>query len=131
MRAIVGSGVKRLRPYTVCGGHMSIFSTTDAQFQHDIIESTSPILVDFWAPWCKPCKAVATELEKLKEQYGKKLRIAKINVDENPLTARNLYIRSIPTIIFYPGKGEAPLSIVGATTAVELERRFRLPELVK
>jgi thioredoxin 1 len=110
---------------------MSIFSTTDAQFQHDVLESTGPILVDFWAPWCKPCVMISAELEKLEAQYGKKLRIAKVNVDENPLTPRSLYIRSIPTIIFYPGGKEAPLSVVGATTAIELERRFRLSELVK
>jgi hypothetical protein len=74
---------------------------------------------------------ISAELEKLEAQYGEKLRIAKVNVDENPLTPRSLYIRSIPTIIFYPGGKEAPLSVVGATTAIELERRFRLPELVK
>jgi hypothetical protein len=74
---------------------------------------------------------IFAELEKLKEQYGEKLRIAKVNVDENPLTPRSLYIRSIPTIIFYPGGKEAPLSVVGATTAIELGRRFRLSELVK
>jgi len=110
---------------------MPISSTTDATFQHDVIEAATPTIVDFWAPWCRPCSAIAPELEKLAAQYGEKLRIVKVNVDDNPLTPRSLYIRSIPTIIFYPGKGQAPLSVVGATTAVELGRRFRLAELVK
>lgn len=110
---------------------MPIVSTTDAHFQQDVLEATGPTLVDFWAPWCKPCTAISSELERLSAQYGEKLRIVKVNVDESPLTPRSLYIRSIPTLIFYPGKGEAPLSVVGATTAGEIERRFRLAEVVK
>ena len=109
---------------------MSILEVTDSTYQHDVLESTGPVLVDFWAPWCAPCRAVAPELEKLAKQYAGKLRIVKMNVDSNPLTPRSLYITSIPTLIFYPGANRAPLSIVGVSTATEIIKRFRLNEMV-
>jgi thioredoxin 1 len=111
-------------------GNMSILEVTDTTYQQDVLESTGPVLVDFWAPWCAPCRAVAPELEKIAKQYDGKLRIVKMNVDNNPLTPRSLYITSIPTLIFYPGSNQAPLSIIGATTAQEIAKRFRLNEMV-
>jgi thioredoxin 1 len=110
---------------------MPIKHTTDTTFSQDVLEASVPTIVDFWAPWCGPCKAIAPELEKLQAAYEGKLRVVKHNVDENPLTARTLEIKSIPTIIFYPGKGQAPLSIVGATTAKDMIKRFRLDEVVR
>jgi thioredoxin 1 len=109
---------------------MGIASISDATFQKNVIESGVPVLVDFWAPWCGPCRAISSELEKLNEEYGEKLTIYKLNIDENPLTPRSLYIRSIPTLLFYPGRNEAPVSVVGATTAKDLARRFRLKEVL-
>lgn len=109
---------------------MSIHNVTDATYQKDVLESALPVLVDFWAPWCAPCRAIAPELEKISTEYTGKLRVVKVNVDENPLTPRTLYITSIPTMIFYPGSNQAPLSIVGATTAKEIAKRFRLAEVV-
>jgi thioredoxin len=106
---------------------------TDASFQTDVVEKskTTPVLVDFWAPWCGPCKAIAPELEKLQAAYEGKVQIIKHNVDENPLTPRSMEVKSIPTIIFYPGKNGAPLSVVGATTAKDMIKRFRLDEVVR
>ena len=109
---------------------MPIKNTSDATFQADVLEAKLPTIVDFWAPWCGPCKSIAPELEKLQKQYEGKIQVMKHNVDDEPLTPVNLYIRSIPTILFYPGKGASPAAMNGAASASEISRKFRLEEVV-
>lgn len=75
--------------------------TSDATFKTDVLESEVPVLVDFWAPWCGPCKMVSPILEKLKENAGDKVKVLKLNVDENPISAGNYKITGIPTVMLF------------------------------
>ena len=74
---------------------------TDKNFEKEVLEEKTPVLVDFWAPWCGPCRMMAPVLEQTAEAYKDKLRIVKMNVDENPLYASKYNIRSIPTMILF------------------------------
>ena len=79
--------------------------TNDQNFKIDVLDSKQPVLVDFWAEWCGPCKAIAPSLEELSEEMASKLKIVKINVDENPSISQTYSIRSIPALmIFKDGK---------------------------
>ena len=86
---------------------------TDATFASDVLQSDKPVLVDFWAEWCGPCKMVAPVLEEIAKEHGDKLTIAKLNIDENPGAARDYQIMSIPTMAVFQG-GQMVKSIVGA-----------------
>ncbi|KAA9166695.1 thioredoxin [Amycolatopsis acidicola] len=86
---------------------------TDKSFADDVLTSDKPVLVDFWATWCGPCKMVAPVLEEIADQHGDKLTVAKLDVDENPGTARDYQVMSIPTLILFQG-GKAVKQIVGA-----------------
>lgn len=92
---------------------MSTVPVTDATFKSEVLTSDVPVMVDFWAPWCGPCRAVAPVLEELSGTYAGKLKIAKLNTDENPETTAAYGITSIPTINIYRG-GELVKQIVGA-----------------
>lgn len=76
---------------------------TDGNFQSDVLESDQPVLVDFWAPWCGPCKALTPTIEKLADQFAGKVKIGKLNTDENRQAAINYQINSIPTLIVFKG----------------------------
>ncbi|SFA81000.1 thioredoxin [Amycolatopsis marina] len=86
---------------------------TDASFADDVLTSEKPVLVDFWATWCGPCKMVAPVLEEIASEHGEKLTIAKLDIDENPNTARDYQVMSIPTLILFQG-GKPVKQIVGA-----------------
>jgi thioredoxin 1 len=90
-----------------------VSQTTDATFDADVIQSDKPVLVDFWAPWCGPCRAVAPVLEEIAREHGDKVTVVKLNTDENPQITGRLGITSIPTMHVYQG-GEIVKTIVGA-----------------
>ena len=96
-------------------------TVTDATFDTDVLGSDKPVLVDFWAEWCGPCKMVAPVLEEIASEHGDKLTVAKVNIDENPEIARRYQIMSIPTMSVFSG-GEVVKSIVGAKPKAALLR---------
>jgi thioredoxin 2 len=96
---------------------------TDATFA-DLVESSSlPVLLDFWAPWCGPCRLVAPVLEDLAAELAGRIRIAKLNVDENPATSARFQVRSIPTLLIFKGGREID-RMVGAQSKSEISRRL-------
>jgi thioredoxin 1 len=96
---------------------------TDASFQQDVLESDTPVLVDFWAPWCGPCRMIAPVVEQLAEEYDGRLAVVKMNTDENMETPTSLGIRGIPTLILF-ADGEEADRIVGVTPKPTLKRKI-------
>lgn len=90
----------------------AIFTGSDATFEAEVLKSDLPVLVDFWAPWCGPCLMVAPALEEIAEAHKGKLKVVKLNVDENAATSQNYGITAIPTLILFKG-GEAQEKAVG------------------
>lgn len=85
---------------------MSTIAVTDSDFEEKVIRSTLPVLVDFWAEWCSPCKVAGPVLEEISEEYKDKLIVAKVNVDENSQSVSRLAVLSIPTVILFNKGGE-------------------------
>lgn len=92
---------------------MATVTVTNENFQSEVIESTTPVVVDFWAEWCGPCKMIAPSLEEISNEMGDKVKIAKLNIDENPDLAAQFGVRSIPTLAMFKG-GEVSDIKVGA-----------------
>jgi thioredoxin 1 len=98
---------------------MSITHVSDKSFEQDVLKADKPVLVDYWAPWCGPCKQIAPILEELSRDYDGRLQIAKIDVDDNPETATRYGIRGIPSLLLYKG-GEVIATKVGAVSKSQL-----------
>ena len=107
-----------------------IKAATDATFEELVLKADHPVVVDFWAAWCGPCKMVAPELEKLAQKYEGNVEVVKVDVDANPGLQRAFNIMSIPTIAFFqPGK--QPMGVVGFRPLEQLESQFGLAEYAK
>lgn len=106
---------------------MSAAAVTDDNFEQEVIGSAVPVLVDFWAPWCGPCRMVAPVVDEIAEQYEGKIKVVKVNTDDNPSVASKYGIRSIPTLMIFKG-GQRVDMVVGAvpktTLASTLEKHI-------
>lgn len=97
-----------------------VMNVGDADFQKEVLQSDTPVLVDFWATWCAPCRAIAPALEELATQYKGQVKVVKVNIDENQDTPQQLGVRSIPTLFLFKG-GRVVDQIVGAVPKTRLE----------
>jgi thioredoxin 1 len=93
----------------------------DDSFEREVLQSSTPVLIDFWAPWCAPCRAIAPVVEELAGEYAGKLKVMKMNVDENPRTPSRYGVRGIPNLIIFHG-GQVREQIVGAVPKAQLVR---------
>ncbi len=98
-------------------------AVTDSDFQQEVLEADTPVLVDFWADWCAPCKMVAPLLDELAEEYEGKVKFTKLDVDSNPQVALQYGIRSIPTLLVFKGGGAVD-QVVGAVPKAEIKKRL-------
>jgi len=96
-----------------------IVYVTDATFEDEVLKAEEPVLVDYWADWCGPCKMIAPILDEIADEYGDKIKVAKLNIDENPGTPPKFGIRGIPTLMLFKG-GNVEATKVGAVSKSQL-----------
>ena len=109
---------------------MAIKVATDATFEQEVLHNDKPVVVDFWAAWCGPCKLVAPEMEKIASKYEGAIDVVKVDVDANPGLSRAFNIMSIPTIAFF-APGKQPMGVVGFRPMEQLETQFNLASFPK
>ena len=102
---------------------MALVHLTDKNFEKEVLKSDLPVVVDFWAAWCGPCRMVAPVVEELAKEYENKVKIGKVDVDESPATASRYGIMSIPTLMFFKG-GQIMGQLVGAVNKSELKKKI-------
>ncbi len=102
---------------------MKLVEITDANFQTEVLNSTTPVLIDFWAVWCAPCKAIAPVVEEIAHDYEGKLKVGKLDVDNNPEVPMRYGIRNIPTLMVFKG-GKPVEQIIGAVPKRNLLERL-------
>jgi thioredoxin 1 len=100
--------------------HMAdVLAVSDESFEREVLQADTPVLVDFWAPWCAPCRAIAPIVEELSREYDGKLKVVKMNVDDNPKTPSQYGVRGIPTLLVIQG-GQVKEQLVGAQPKAKL-----------
>jgi thioredoxin 1 len=99
---------------------VGVLEIEDSSFEAEVLQSEKPVLVDFWAPWCGPCRAIAPVVEELAGTFGDKIKFAKCNVDDNPVTPVKFGIKSIPTLILF-NDGEIVDKVIGIVAKSKLE----------
>lgn len=102
-------------------GSAEIVELKDSTFETEVINSSTPVLVDFWAPWCGPCRVIAPVVDEIASSYSGRLKVGKVNVDDNMQIAAKYSVRSIPTLILFKD-GKAQHQIVGAVPKSEIEK---------
>lgn len=98
---------------------MSVHKVDNSNFQSDVLQASEPVVIDFWAEWCGPCKMIAPALEEISSEMGDKVKIAKVNIDENPELATQYGVRSIPTLLIFKD-GEIVANKIGAAPKSQL-----------
>lgn len=96
-----------------------VMQISDADFEQEVLKASTPVLIDFWAPWCGPCKAIAPVVEELSKEYAGKLKVVKMNVDDNPATPGRYNVRGIPNLILFKN-GQVAEQIIGAVPKAQL-----------
>ena len=96
---------------------------SDAGFEEEVLKSDLPVLVDFWAPWCGPCKMISPIVEQIGDDYEGRLKVGKVNVDDNPQVATQLGVRGIPTLILFK-EGQAVEQIIGAVPKAQITEKI-------